>query len=80
MTEEQGTTVKMYDLSKIPDYRKPVIEELICGSDIFTDEYDTPENLDAMAVRIFDIIVEQHLLDAHLRENLQTGTPNDGES
>lgn len=71
MTEEQGSTIKEYDLSKIPEYRKPVVEELVCGSDIFCDEYDTPENLDAMAVIIFDVIVEKHLLDAHLRENLQ---------
>ena len=71
MNEEQGGTIKEYDLSAIPEYRKPIVEELVVGSDIFCDDYDTPENLDAMAVRILDIIVEKHILDAHLRENLQ---------
>lgn len=71
MIEEQGGTLKEYDLSSIPDYRRPVVEELIFVSDLLVDDYDTPENLDQLAVRIFDKIVDLHLLDAHLRENLQ---------
>lgn len=70
MNEEQGGIIKEYDLSNVPAYRKPIIEELLCASDILVDDYDTPENLDALAVRIFDVIVEQHLLDQHLRANL----------
>ena len=70
MMTEQGGSIKEYDLSNVPDYRRPVIEELICASDILVDDYDTPENLDDLAVRIFNVIVEQHLLDAHLRANL----------
>ena len=70
MTEEIGGTIKEYDLSGVPNYRRPVVEELVIMSDVMIDDYDTPENLDALAVRIFDIIVEEHLLDAHLRENI----------
>lgn len=70
MREEQGGELKEYDLSNVPEYRRPVVEELIFVADLLIDDYDTPENLDALAVRIFDAIVEQHLLDAHLRANL----------
>ena len=71
MNEAQGGFIKEYDLGNIPAYRKPIIEELIFVADLFVDGYDTPENLDNLAVKLLDIIVEQHLLDAHLRENLQ---------
>lgn len=70
MNEEQGGTLKEYDLSSIPEYRRPIVEELIFVSDLLVDDYDTPENLDQLAIRIFDKIVEQHLLDAHLRQSL----------
>ena len=68
---DDGSEVKSYDLSEIPAYRKPVIEELIISTEFFRDGFDTPENLDGVAQRIFHVITDQHLLDAHLRENLQ---------
>jgi hypothetical protein len=74
MTEEQGGICKEYNLEHIPDYRKPVVEELILMADLLVDDYDTPENLDNLAIRIFDVIIEQHLLDAHLREQIQPGS------
>ena len=67
---EMELTSKTYNLETLPAYRRPVVEELIIATEVFADGMDTPENLDGVAKRIFDVIVEQHLLDAHLRANL----------
>ena len=71
LQEEGEMGIKTYDMSNIPAYRKPIVEELIVATEMFLDDYDTPENLDAVAVRILDKIVERHILDAHLRANIQ---------
>ena len=68
--EDFECEMKEYDLSSVPEYRRPVIEELVCATDVFSSGFDTVENIDGVAVRIFDLIVSQHLLDAHLRANI----------
>ena len=65
---EQEFTIKEFAVQTLPAYRQPVVELLIT-SGMFED-FDL-EDYDALTVQIFDAIVEQHLLDAHLRENLQ---------
>ena len=70
MSDDFEGMIQEYDLSDVPEYRRPIVEEIICAADVLTDGFDTVENIDHIVVRIFDAIVEQHLLDAHL-QNLQ---------
>ena len=61
MSDEQGGFIKEYDLDGIPEYRKPIIEELIFIADFFIDGYDTPKNLDDLAVKILEVFLTEEI-------------------
>ena len=64
---DQVFEIKEFALQTLPAYRRPIVEKLII-SGVFGD-FDL-DDFDELACEILDVIVEQHLLDGHLRENL----------
>lgn len=59
--------IQEFATNTLPEYRRPVVELLITSG---VYDYDL-EGYDALACQIFDMITVKHLLDGHLRENLQ---------
>lgn len=65
---ENTFEIKEYAVNTLPKYRQSLVEKLIVAnidSDMDIDDYDD------LVCELFDLIVEGHLLDAHLRQNLQ---------
>ena len=60
--------IKTFEVQKLPEYRRPVVEILITEG-VF--DYDDEQGYDELACRIFDKITDLHLLDGHLRANMQ---------
>ena len=52
---EEVVTSKSYDMSEVPERLRPVVECLITATEIFQDNYDTIENLIAVAEDIDEI-------------------------
>ena len=57
--------MKTYNLSSVPTYRKPLVMALIQAGDMFSDGFDTVENLDTLARDLLDLIQTQDMLTPH---------------
>ena len=57
--------VKTYSMQSIPKWIRPLIEELILGSDIFTEDFDTPENLLSLAKDILKTIDDNNVMETY---------------
>ena len=62
-------TIESLDLTAVPDYLQPIVEELFIADTILEDdgEFATPENLTKTANAILDVI-ERHDILARRRE------------
>ena len=53
--QAEVVTSKKYDMNAVPERLRPVVECLITATEIFQDDYDTVENLIAVAEDIDEI-------------------------
>ena len=60
---EEVVTSKKYDMSEVPERLRPVVECLITATEIFQDDYDTIENLIAVAEDIDEIYGKRQSVD-----------------
>ena len=68
MTEEVFE-IKEYPVQTLPEYRRPLVEKLICAA---MDENTDFEDFDRIAVELLDIMTPDMLAEHHLPRSLTT--------